>query len=120
MIGTDLLGKYRQETSSGYYRGNGHAHHQRSQWDHWDGWNANPNMDTSSRSYNDWNRSSGILKQHSQELHNFGSNGSITKETSLDNYNRAHNSRYRNSVFSSYRPMHPNYCVEQAGCNICC
>ena len=81
--------KYRDESNSLHHRGNGHAHNQRSQWDHWDGWNPNPCIDTS-RNYNDWNRSNhtGILKQHSQELHNFGSSPSINKETSLDNHNR--------------------------------
>ena len=59
-----------------------------------------PCMDTS-RNYNDWSRSNhtGILKQHSQELQNFGSSTSINNLTNLDNHNRydygMDSSRYR-------------------------
>ena len=89
---------YRDETR--VHHGNGQVQNSRSQWDHWDGWNPNPCIDTS-RNYTDWNRSNhtGILKQHTQELHNFGSSASINNDAHLDNHNRYEygmdSSRYR-------------------------
>ena len=80
---------YREEANAAYYRGSGHGLTSRSQWDNWDGWNPNPCIDTG-RNYDEWGQPNhhGILKQHSQDLQHFGSNGSIGNEMTMENNNR--------------------------------